>query len=200
MNHEHNEGQLNRLIFAFTFGIVGCLLLATCELITLMTEDWFSGWVNENSFTNERIIRYGLAFFVALTAIFLAVYYTPKATRFSHAINRAVLWYGVILLLGAIISFLFDCLPEVIAGIVGAGIFIGSIYLMQQRYYTAERVISIRVRRGECPDCGYRLSPEAYFCPDCGHAVGQKCSECKGFAKLTDQHCSHCGKPLSTAS
>lgn len=200
MYHEQSEGQLSRLIFAFTFGIVGCLLLATCELGTLMTDDWFSEWVKQNSSSNERIIRYGLACFIAVAAILLAVYYTPKAGRFGNALNPALLWTGVILLLGTIIGFLFDCLPEVFAGVIGAGIFAGSIYILLARYYTPERVSRLRTCRGECPDCGCRLSLQAYFCPDCGSKVGQTCPDCKEFVKLTDQHCSQCGKALTATS
>jgi hypothetical protein len=200
MFEENDELRLSRIVFAFIFGIVGCLLLATVELGNLMAEDWFSEWVTQDSDTNGRIIRYGLAFSVAIAAVLVAVLYTSRFGRFGNAINRAFLWFGIILLLGTICAFLFDCLPEVIAGILGAGMFVGSVFILQQRYYTEERIVKLRVHRGDCPGCGCRLSPQAYFCPDCGSGVGQKCPECKGFAKLTDKHCSHCGNSLTTAS
>ena len=199
MYKEYDEIQLFKIEMAFIMGIVGCLLLATIELMNLMADDWFSEWVSENSFTNERIIRYGVAFSMAIAAVLVAVLCTPKFGRFGNTANRAFLWFGIILLLGSILTFLWDCLPEVIAGIIGAGIFVGSVYILQRRYYTPDRMAMMRVQRGECRDCGGRLSPGAYFCPDCGEAVGRKCPECKEFAKLTDHHCSHCGKSLVAA-
>ena len=58
-----DEVQISKVEVIFIVGIIGCMLFATWELGHLMVSEWFADWVNQNKFTNERIVRYGIAFF-----------------------------------------------------------------------------------------------------------------------------------------
>ena len=161
-----------------------------------MADEWFQDWVNQDSFTNRRIILYGIAFLMSIASLITTTTLTPKFGRFGNTVNRAFLWYGTLLLISTIAIFVFDCLPEVFAGFIGAAVFIVSIYILQRKFFTKERVIRIRSSKGQCPKCGASLQPESFFCSSCGSEVGKKCPNCGGFTKLMDKYCSGCGSSL----
>jgi len=194
---ETDDIQITKLEFVLMIGIIGCSLFATWELGHLMVDGWFRDWVAQDRFINERIIRYGIAFFMSIVSLITTATLTPRFGRFGNTVNRAFLWYGTILLISTIAIFVFDCLPEVFAGFMGAGIFVAAIYILQRRFFTRERVIRIRLSKGQCPQCGASLQPQSFFCSSCGGEVGRKCRNCAGFARLTDKYCSNCGSPLA---
>jgi len=197
MPEANDEIQASKIEFVFLVGIVGCMLFATWELGHLMADDWFSPWVNQDRFTNARIVYYGIAFLMAIPAIIITAWFSPQFGRFGATINRAFLWYGTLLLISTIAIFVFDCLPEVIAGFTGAGIFITAIYVLQKRFFTKDRVSRIRLGKGRCPRCGATLRAEGLFCPSCGREVGRKCPKCQGFTQVMDKHCAQCGGDLA---
>jgi len=192
-----DEIQISKIEFVFIVGIIGCMLFATWELGHLMADEWFKDWVNQNRFTNARIIRYGIAFLMAIAAVIVTAWFSPKFGRFGATINRAFLWYGTLLLISTIAIFVFDCLPEVFAGFFGAGIFIIAVYVLQRRFFTKDRVSKIRLNKGKCPGCGSPLRSEAFFCSNCSREVGTKCHNCQAFTQVMDKYCSHCGVSIS---
>ncbi|UCG56765.1 MAG: zinc ribbon domain-containing protein [Phycisphaerales bacterium] len=196
MTEDSEQLQASKIEVIFMVGIIGCMLFATWELGHLMAHEWFKTWVAKDRFTNARIIRYGIAFFMSITSVIFAAFFTPKFGRFGNTISRAFLWYGTLLLMSTIAIFLFDCLPEVCAGFIGAGIFVFAIYVLQKRVFTKERVAKTRLRKGQCPACGSPLLAESLFCSQCGREVGKKCPTCKAFTRLMDSHCSQCGGSL----
>ena len=133
MSLQGDDIQISKLDLVLMIGIIGCMLFATWELGHLMSDDWFRDWVNQNRFTNRRIILYGIAFSMAIASLITTTILTPKFGRFGHTVNRGFLWYGTLLLISTIAIFVFDCLPEVFAGFIGAGIFIASIYALQKK-------------------------------------------------------------------
>lgn len=197
MAPENDEVQISKLEVILMVGIIGCMLFATWELAHLMADDWFRDWVDQNRFTNMRIIYYGIAFVMSIASVIITATLTPKAGRFGNTVNRAFLWYGTLLLITTIAIFVFDCLPEVVAGFIGAGVFIAAIFILQRRFFTRERVIRIRLSKGQCPKCGANLQPQSFFCSSCGMEVGKKCPNCGVHTKLMDKHCSSCGSSLT---
>ena len=196
MNESSDDVQVSKIEIVFVVGIIGCMLFATWELGHLMTDEWFKDWVKQNPFTNKRIILYGIAFSMAIISIVVTTWFFPKFGRFGATVNRAFLWYGTLLLISTIAIFVFDCLPEVFAGFIGAAFFIAAIYILQKRFFTKERLTSIYLSKGKCPKCATLLPDHAFFCPGCGCEVGEKCPDCKCFTRILDKHCSHCGTPL----
>jgi hypothetical protein len=193
MQETSDEIQISKLEFIFCVGIVGCMLFATWELGHLMVDTWFKNWVHQNDFTNRRIILYGIAFLMSIPSIIITSYFSPQFGRFGTTVNRSFLWYGTLLLISTIAIFIFDCLPEVCAGFIGAGIFIVAIYILQKRFFTNERLIKIRLNKGICPGCEAMLHADAFFCSNCGREVGKKCPKCQGFMRVIDKHCPQCG-------
>src|SRR6185295_15717352 len=123
MDDTADEIHLTKLERVLAVGLVACLLLATWELCHLLADTWLYSWVSQNRFVHRRIIYYGVAFVIALPVVLLTATTAFAVGRFGATLVRALLWYGVVLLITAIAVFVFDCLPEVVAGICGAIVF-----------------------------------------------------------------------------
>jgi hypothetical protein len=58
--------------------------------------------------------------------------------------------------------------------------------------YLAQRIPSRRVRKGECPFCGYPVR-ENEFCEGCGRDVVAPCARCSAPRRVGTLHCGACG-------
>jgi hypothetical protein len=58
--------------------------------------------------------------------------------------------------------------------------------------YLARRLPQRRVRRGECPFCGYPARGSEH-CEGCGRAAMTECSTCHGARRVGTLHCGVCG-------
>lgn len=188
----NEEGHLNALERICSFGIIGCLLFSTWELNHLMADEWFADWVRQNEFVYRRLILYGTAGLIAASSLFWAVRNSLAKNRFLKTLNISFLWFGTILLISTIAFFVFDCLPEVFAGVIGAAVFIFCIFVIQRKFYTSDRVATSRVRKGLCRSCGEKLSVASLYCASCGEAVGKTCPDCGSHSPINARYCSHC--------
>jgi len=200
MDATHDEVQISKLEAVLAVGIVGCMLFATWELAHLLADEWLDTWVRANIFWRKRLIYYGIAFLMAGAFLLLAVNFGVEGSRFVRTVTRAFLWYGVLLLISTIAAFVFDCLPEVMAGFVGAGLFVAAIYVLQKRFYTRDRIVRMRLEKGKCFSCGYTLHSAAVYCAQCGTQVGKKCPSCGTLLKLHDMFCCNCGNATADTS
>ena len=139
-----------------------------------------------------------MAFAIAIPVVLVTVRGAFAFSRFVTTLSRALLWYGVILLITAIAVFVFDCLPEVVAGVIGAIVFAVAIYLVQRKFFTKDRMARIRLERGRCMACDAPLHGDAEFCSTCGSRVGRKCSSCASPVRLADPFCWKCGQKIRT--
>jgi len=185
--------QWTKLEVAFTVGIVGCLFFATWQLGDLLARDWLAGWVGDSAL-REDLIYYGVAFTAAIAALAGATRSTSSTGRFERTVVQSMLWYGALLLISASGMGAIEYLPEVAAGLFGAGVLITAVYVLQQRYFTRERILRRRFRNDNCPECGSDLRTEAHFCSHCGYRVGGECPECGGYVALADEYCATCGQ------
>jgi len=64
-------------------------------------------------------------------------------------------------------------------------------YLVLQRYLL-RRLPQRRVRRRECPFCGYPVGPNTH-CEGCGRAVVAPCASCESPRRVGATHCGVCG-------
>ena len=175
-----------------TVGIVGCLLFATWQLGDLLARDWLAEWVGDSEL-REDVVYYGVAFAAALAALVGATRSLFHAERFRRTVGRALLWYGALLLISVSGMGAIEYLPEVAAGLFGAGVLVVAVYVLQQRFFTQERIQQRRLRNENCPQCGTNLRSEAHFCSQCGRRVGDNCPECGGYLARSDQYCASCG-------
>lgn len=59
--------------------------------------------------------------------------------------------------------------------------------------YLARRIPARRVRRGECPFCGFPVRGGRH-CEGCGRLVVSECSRCREPRRVGTAHCAACGK------
>jgi hypothetical protein len=83
-----------------------------------------------------------------------------------------------------------DLGPLVLA-VVGIALTIVSFAALQR--YLARRVPFRRVRKRECPFCGYPVG-EHDHCEGCGRAVIAECSTCAQPRRVGTLHCGACGQ------
>jgi hypothetical protein len=65
-------------------------------------------------------------------------------------------------------------------------------FIALQRYL-ARRVPARRVRKGECPFCGFPVRG-GHHCEGCGRLVVSGCSRCHESRRVGTEHCAACGK------
>ena len=73
-----------------------------------------------------------------------------------------------------------------------AGIALTTVALVGLQRYLARRVPLRRVRRGECPFCGFPVRGNRH-CEGCGRAVMAECATCHQPRRVGTTHCAACG-------
>jgi hypothetical protein len=83
----------------------------------------------------------------------------------------------------------FDMGPLFLA-LVGSAVTIAAFYALQR--YIARRLPARRVRRSQCPFCGYPSRGNAH-CEGCGRDLVAECSRCAADRRVGTLHCQACG-------
>lgn len=73
-----------------------------------------------------------------------------------------------------------------------AGIALTLVAFVALQRFLAKRVPARRVRRGECPFCGFPLRGKPH-CEGCGRAVIASCSSCQKDRRVGTPRCGYCG-------
>jgi peptidoglycan/LPS O-acetylase OafA/YrhL len=81
-------------------------------------------------------------------------------------------------------------LGPLVLSLVGAAFTLAAIAGLQR--YLKRRIPARRVRRAECPFCGYPVRGE--HCEGCGRAVLAPCARCTQPRRVGARHCAVCGE------
>jgi hypothetical protein len=81
-------------------------------------------------------------------------------------------------------------LGPLVLSIAGIGLTLGAFWWLQR--YLARRVPQRRVRKGECPFCGYPARGSGH-CEGCGRSVIGECTTCREPRRVGTFHCGACG-------
>ena len=81
-------------------------------------------------------------------------------------------------------------LGPLVLSLLGTGLTLLAFVALQR--YLARRLPSRRVRKRECPFCGYPVRQNEH-CEGCGRAVVAACSTCSGPRRVGTLHCGTCG-------
>jgi hypothetical protein len=81
-------------------------------------------------------------------------------------------------------------LGPLVLSIAGIGLTLGAFWWLQR--YLARRIPERRVRKGECPFCGYPARGGEH-CEGCGRSVIGECTACHEPRRVGSFHCGGCG-------
>jgi hypothetical protein len=120
-------------------------------------------------------------------------------SRNSRYLPAALAWIGATAVLACVMaadytdSYLaFDEVGPLAISIVGVALTLVAFVALQR--FLARRVPVRRVRRGECPFCGFPLRDKPH-CEGCGRAVIAGCSSCQRDRRVGTPRCAYCGNP-----
>jgi len=118
-------------------------------------------------------------------------------SRHSRYLPAALAWIGATAVLACVMaadytdSYIeFDEVGPLAISIVGVALTLVAFVALQR--FLAKRVPARRVRRGECPFCGFPLRDKPH-CEGCGRTVIASCSSCQQDRRVGTAHCASCG-------
>ncbi|MGQ2910557.1 MULTISPECIES: hypothetical protein [unclassified Aeromicrobium] len=82
-------------------------------------------------------------------------------------------------------------LGPLVLSVLGAGATVVAFVALQR--YLARRVPRSRVRKGECPFCGFPVRGDGPHCEGCGREVVGECGACSSPRRVGSPHCAVCG-------
>ncbi|MGB7686697.1 MAG: zinc ribbon domain-containing protein [Solirubrobacterales bacterium] len=118
-------------------------------------------------------------------------------SRHSRYLPAALAWIGATAILAIVMagdytdSYIeFDEVGPLAISIVGIALTLAAFVALQR--FLAKRVPARRVRRGECPFCGFPLGDKPH-CEGCGRSVIASCSSCQEDRRVGTPRCGFCG-------
>lgn len=82
-------------------------------------------------------------------------------------------------------------LGPIVLSLVGVAATLVAFVVLQR--YLARRIPGRRVRKGECPFCGYPVRGAGPHCEGCGREVVAECATCHEPRRVGSSHCVACG-------
>jgi hypothetical protein len=120
-------------------------------------------------------------------------------SRNSRYLPAALAWIGATAILACVMagdymgSYIeFEEVGPLAISIVGIGLTLAAFAALQR--FLAKRVPARRVRRRECPFCGFPVGDKPH-CEGCGRAVIASCSSCQKDRRVGTPRCGCCGNP-----
>lgn len=137
---------------------------------------------------------------LALLTLMLAAAYwllIRLRSRNSRYLPAALAWIGATAVLAAVMAadygdnyIEFSEVGPLAISIVGIALTLVAFVALQR--FLAKRVPARRVRRGECPFCGFPVRGRPH-CEGCGRAVNASCSSCQKDRRVGTPRCGYCG-------
>lgn len=153
---------------------------------------------------DERAKHDRIVFFLRLGLLVLMLagaYYLLSRLRFrnSRYLPAALAWIGATAILACVMAgdytgnyIEFEEVGPLAISIAGVALTLGAFVALQR--FLARRVPARRVRRGECPFCGFPFRDKPH-CEGCGRKLIASCSSCQRDRRVGTPHCASCGNP-----
>jgi hypothetical protein len=142
------------------------------------------------------LLRLVLLILMLATAYWLLIRLRSRNSRYLPA---ALAWIGATAILAVVMAvdyadnyFEFGEVGPLAISIAGIAVTLVAFVALQR--FLAKRVPARRVRRGECPFCGFPHRDQPY-CEGCGRAVIASCSSCHEDRRVGTPRCGNCGNP-----
>lgn len=152
---------------------------------------------DEDRVRHDRIVfllRLGLLVLMLAGSYRLLIRLRSRNSRYLPA---ALAWIGATAVLAIVMaadytdSYIeFDEVGPLAISIVGVALTLAAFVALQR--FLAKRVPARRVRRGECPFCGFPVRDKPH-CEGCGRAVIASCSSCQKDRRVGTPRCGYCG-------
>lgn len=139
---------------------------------------------------------------LALLILMLAAAYRlliRLRSRNSRYLPAALAWVGATAVLAAVMAadYTGNYLEFAEVGPLAisiAGIALTLVAFVALQRFLAKRVPARRVRRGDCPFCGFPARDKPH-CEGCGRAVIASCASCHKDRRVGTPRCGYCGNP-----
>ncbi len=152
---------------------------------------------DEDRAHHDRIVfllRLALLILMLATAYWLLIRLRSRNSRYLPA---ALAWIGATAVLAVVMAadytdnyIEFAEVGPLAISIAGIAATLVAFVALQR--FLAKRVPARRVRRGECPFCGFPLRDKPH-CEGCGRAVIASCSSCHEERRVGTPRCGNCG-------
>jgi flagellar biogenesis protein FliO len=112
-----------------------------------------------------------------------------------YAVGLAFVGYATVLAFAMAVDYLTDYFEPLDLGplvISLFGIAVTLLAFVGLQRYLARRIPHRRVRKGECPFCGYPVRGNEH-CERCGREVIAPCAQCSNPRRVGALHCGACG-------
>jgi flagellar biogenesis protein FliO len=154
--------------------------------------------VQQGRFERRELLAFvfRLAFVLATVAFgyWLLARLRRRGSRY-YAVGIAVVAFAAILAFAMAVDYLTDYFEPLDLGplvISLFGIAVTLLAFVGLQRYLARRIPQWRVRKGECPFCGYPVRANEH-CEGCGRQVIAPCAACNEPRRVGTQHCAACG-------
>jgi hypothetical protein len=154
---------------------------------------------DEDRADHDRIVfllRLVLLIAMLATAYWLLIRLRSRNSRYLPA---ALAWIGATAVVAVVMAadytdnyIEFSEVGPLAISIAGIAVTLVAFVALQR--FLAKRVPARRVRRGECPFCGFPLHDKPH-CEGCGRGVIASCSSCHEHRRVGTPRCGYCGNP-----
>ncbi len=143
------------------------------------------------------LLRLGLLVFMLAASYRLL---SRLRSRHSRYLPAALALIGATAVLACVMAvdyadgyLAFDEVGPLAISIAGVALTLLAFVALQR--FLAKRIPIRRVRRGECPFCGFPVRDGIPHCEGCGRAVVASCTSCQRDRRVGTPRCGHCGNP-----
>jgi Double zinc ribbon len=146
---------------------------------------------------NRTTFLLRLAFVLAALVLSFLAFWRLRRSRYL-ALASALLGAATILALVMSVDYITDYvrwrdLGPLVLSAAGVALTLLAFWGLQR--YLARRIPGRRVRKSECPFCGYPVRDGGPHCEGCGRDIVADCAKCSAPRRVGTQFCAACGSP-----
>lgn len=150
-----------------------------------------------------QLALFGLRFGYALPLFGLAVWLwfvlRRRRVRYLVLATAFVGFAGIqaLALVGQYGWYLLRDIGPIALSVSGSAVCVAGLVALRRWATSTKRVVTVRLRRGQCPFCGFPLVAGADYCAGCGTKATEACPGCGTPNVARSAFCSHCGRTLA---
>ena len=142
---------------------------------------------------NTFLLRLGLL--LALIALSFFVFMRLRTSRYlpvAAALLAAVTILAFVMAVDYVMDYVgWRDVGPLVLSLVGVTLSLLAFWGLQR--YLVRRIPRRRVRRNECPFCGYPVRGAGAHCEGCGRDIVAECAKCAAPRRVGTAHCAACG-------